>query len=129
MNASNSRDVTIGWQFRVQALCKHAILKLDLAIVEQQFEAVARKKLLLLSIASVVFLRATLFDTLDLARQFICAACHSVVSPVFRIASTLIFRLGRSFSTTLQTRSRLIPKYAWMRILRIPLICLHGISG
>src|SRR5260370_14227928 len=110
MNTSNSRDVAIGWQFRVQAFCKHAILKLDLAIIEQQFEAVARKKLLLLSIASMVFLRATFFDTLDLARQFICAACHSVVSPVFRIASTLVFKIGRSCSTTCQTISRSIPK-------------------
>src|SRR5258708_3128113 len=122
MNTSNSRDVAIGWQFRIQALCKHAILKLDLAIIEQQFEAVARKKLLLLSIASMVFLRAALFDTLDLAPQFICTACHSVVSPVFRIVSTLVFRLGRSFLTTLQTRSRLIPKYVWIWTFR-PYAC------
>src|SRR5258708_32472786 len=110
MNASNSRDVTIGWQFRVQALCKHAILKLDLAVIEQQFEAVAHKKLLLLSIANMGFLRATFFDTLDLARQFLRIARHPVVSPVFRIASTLVFKIGRSRSTTCQTISRAIPK-------------------
>ncbi len=66
MNAPNAGNDAIGRQFGVLALGKHAILKLDLAIVEQQLEPVACKQTLLLAIALVILLRPALFDPLNL---------------------------------------------------------------
>ena len=83
MNTSYPCNAAISRQFRVLALGKHAILKLYLAIIQQQLEAVTCKKFLLVSIAYMVFLGATFFNALDLGSQLLFFARHMVLYPFF----------------------------------------------
>ena len=68
MNTSHACNTAIGWQFGVLIFREHAIFKLNLAIIEKQFQAITHKELFLFAIALVIFFSSTFFDTLDLCK-------------------------------------------------------------